>query len=75
MKSDGGNNPPEHPPKRVRGGFDMSVTEWMIIAVTIGFPVWLYLMSDRAKNPVLFAVVGIPLFAVVAGVIFFMLGP
>jgi len=31
---------------------------------SIGFPLWLLWMSGRAKNPVLIAVFGIPIFAI-----------
>jgi hypothetical protein len=41
----------------------LSTTEWLIIAASIGFSLWLLWMSGRAKNPVRIAVFGIPIFA------------
>ena len=47
----------------------MSTTQVFVIAIAVLFPLWLYWMSDRAKNPVLLSVIGIPLFVVVALII------
>lgn len=43
----------------------MSSTQVFGLIVVVIFPLWLYWMANRAKNPILIAVFGIPAFSVI----------